>query len=340
MSLIYRRVGSNNWPLVPDGDKLQYRVGSNNWDPAVAAYRRRGPNDWQKIWDGDTSAPSGGLPSASWNGTGFTVNYTAISDPSGIADVTLYWGLFNGTMSSTTIYNGGATSLAAGSVNVAHKGRPTQSSPNTGFHYFYISKTDGLGNHINTNGVYYWAKPSGDWYFTPNGTLNSGYGTWRVDNTPDWRTDVSSSIFGTGSFSQYAYGFYNTDFYGNQTTYSTGVTKGYTPDSGEVEVYDNNNTGTGGTFNFSTHAYKTHPGTGTAPNTTTANTFSIGPIYYGYGGAASLPSGALSAMTSQSGGWGLFMFDSSNYRDTGRPGVTGTYNNRTWYAWRLKISYT
>lgn len=335
-----KRYTSSGWTTVPDGDAVKYFNGTS-WVPAVGVYRFDGTN-WVKIWSGDTDAPSGGVPTATWNNStgGWTVSYTAVSDPSGISGLTLYYGLSGGTMSSVNLHPGGTpTSIAAGSVNVAHKGRPTQGSPSTGWHVFYIAKTDTLGNSINTNSLYSWAKPSGDWYFTPNNTLNNGYGTWRVDSSPDWRTGITQSIFGTGSYSQYAYGFYNTDFKGDRYTYTTGVTKGYTPDSGEVEIWDGNSDGTGGTFYISTHGYKSHPGTSTAPSTTVANSVQTPTINWGYGAAISLPSGALSAMNSQNN-WGLFLYHNSNYKVVSRPGDSGAYNGRTYYSWRVKISYT
>lgn len=339
MSKIYRHVSGTTWANVPDGNKILYHNGSGWVNPREILYHNG--SGWVKAWDGDTTAPSGGnINNISWNGTGFTVSYDAVSDLTGIASLTLYYGLNGGTMTAVNLHPGGTpTTIAAGSVNVAHKGRPTQSSPNTGFHYFYIAKADVVGNSINTGGSYQWAKPSGDWYFTPNNTLNNGYGTWRVDNSPDWRTGITTSIFGFGTYSQYAYGFYNTDFKGDRQTYSTGVTKGYTPDSGEVEIWDGTSDGTGGTFYISTHAYKSHPGTGTAPSTTVANSVETPLINYGYGAAISLPSGALSAMNSQSD-WGLFLYHPSSYKVVSRPGDSGSYNGRTYYSWRVKISYT
>lgn len=198
-----------------------------------------------------------GLPYG-WNNTskGFTLNWTAITDPQGstVTSASLQVSYNNGSSWSDihTISSPGSSGSYLHVVPIGNR--------NNANIKYRIFATDQYGNSQQGGGVVTLvSKPYGNFDI-----LAVQGKTWETGGTASWRSDANaitkmySNYFDSTHAWQYGYWFYNQDAQTDQTNSIAAVCKGYTPDSGSLTIRKVRGAGQPGYFHVALHTYNAY----------------------------------------------------------------------------------
>lgn len=335
MAVVKYHDGSNWVPITDGQQKIKYYNGTSWVVPQKVKYYSGG---WKTAFTNDISGPTGGgVYAAIWSNTfgGFTVSYSAASDPSGIASFKLYYSKNNSSWTEVADLN---TSGSSYNHTVPTADRQSYTTA-----YYKTIIIDTLGNSTTTTTRSYTTKPYGTFTGDPSSTSEgSGWQTWETGGTASWRTGLGDLYSGWVSSTynyQYGYVFYGTDKF-------RATCRGYTPDSATVRIgKTNGSSGCGLALSIATHNYASKPSTplGVDPSSM-PNSFTSGIITAGNYEDIALSSGARSSMGVDSG-FGLVLFpgsttkssscSTSTYRVTGAPGDTSYFTN----PWRITYTF-